>query len=180
MAAITSAVVGAVASIGSSAYQAYAASSAGGGGPGRDPYYRRGPQDPLDKAMRSYYQRANLANATKTYPSFGDFLTSGGDPSKAQFNLDMPALTPQEATAFGFTGPSGQPVPTVDYAGATSGDINKLSPEQIIYLAKERKRAAGLSNQPVGPWAQTVLNANRRLNRGQPLNPRQTRALNPE
>ena len=164
MAAVTAAVVGAVVAAGSTAYSAYSASQAGGGSPG-NPQFRQAPADPLDRAMRSYYARTTLANADKTYPAFNEYLSSGGDPSKNKFDLDMQDLKPSEAAAFGFTGGRGETIPYGDYEGLASGDIKNLSPDQILYLAKERRRQAMATGQPVGKWAGGVLRTNNRLGR---------------
>jgi hypothetical protein len=49
-------------------------------------------------------------------------------------------MTPQEMAAFGLTGPQGQRVPTSPYDTAlTQG---QLTPEQQIFLGKQRRRAA--------------------------------------
>jgi hypothetical protein len=162
MAAVTAAVVAGVATAASAGYSAYSASQAGGGG-GGNPQFRQAPADPLDRAMRSYYARATLANATKTYPSFGAYASSGGDPSLAKFDLDMPDLKPSEAAAFGFTGGRGESIPGAGYAGLASGDVKNLSPDQILFLAKERRRQAVATGQPVGGWAHSVLSTDRQL-----------------
>jgi hypothetical protein len=164
MAAITAALIGAAATAGTTAYamnqQSQAAKSAG-------PVIRPGPQDPLSEAMRGYYARTTLANATKTYPAFNEYLKSGGDPSKAKFDLDMPDLKPSEAAAFGFTGPRGEAIPGAGYEGLASGTQRELSPEQIMYLAKERRRKAVTRGMPVGPWAQGVVRTDNRLRQTQ-------------
>jgi len=164
MAAITAALIGAAATAGTAAYaanqQSQAAKSAG-------PVIRPGPQDPLSEAMRGYYARTTLANATKTYPSFKGYLESGGDEAKAKFDLDMPALKPSEMAAFGFTGPRGEVIPGADYNDAASGAQKELSPEQIMYLAKERRRKAVTRGMPVGPWSQGVITTDNRLRKTQ-------------
>jgi hypothetical protein len=161
MAVITAAAIGAVGAVGAAGLS-YAASQQGGGG-GGNPSFRQGPSDPLDRSMRSYYARATLANATKTMPSFGAFATSGGDPSLAKFDLDMPDMKPSEAAAFGFTGVRGETIPGQDYESLASGDVKNLNPEQILYLAKERRRQAVATGQPVGGWAHKVLSTDRQL-----------------
>jgi|KBSMisStaDraftv2_1062788.scaffolds.fasta_scaffold1017811_1 hypothetical protein len=160
MAAITAALIGAAATAGTAAYTVHQQSQAG---KTTDPVIRQGPQDPLSEAMRGYYARTALANADKTYPSFGAFLQSGGDPSLSEFNMDMPALKPSEAAAFGFTGPRGEVIPGVSQEDLASGRQKELSPEQILYLAKERRRKAVTRGQPVGPWAQGVIKTDNRL-----------------
>jgi len=106
-----------------------------------------------------------VENQDKTYPSFGEFLTSGGDPAKAEFDLTVPGMKPSEAAAFGLTGGRGEAVP---YYDSSQGE-GALSPEQRLYLAKERQRRAKETGgkQPTYTWAEATTNtrnlyANRR------------------
>jgi len=106
-----------------------------------------------------------VENQDKTYPSFGEFLSSGGDPAKAAFDLTTPGMKPSEAAALGLTGGRGEAIPYYD-PGAGEGN---MSPEQRIYLAKERRRHAAETGSPMPPntWAEATINtrnlyANRR------------------
>jgi hypothetical protein len=114
--------------------------------------------------MRSYFARSTLANAENQYPAYNDYLASGGDPAKARFDLQMPGMTPGEATGLGFIGKRGETIPGLDQAAVTSGDIKNLSPEQILYLAKEkRRRAAAMGTE--SPWASKVVRTSNQLGR---------------
>ena len=62
--------------------------------------------------MKDYYARMVVADTDKTYPSFGSFLESGADPSKADFGLITPGMKPSEAAALGFTGGRGEQIRT--------------------------------------------------------------------
>jgi len=163
MAAITAAVIGAAVTVGTTAYTA---SQSSGGGGSQNPNIKPAPQDPLDKTMRTYYDRLTVANANTRYPSFAEYINSGGDPAKAQMDVKIPDLKPSEAAALGFVGGHGEQIPTVSQAGLASGDITKLTPEQTLYLSQERARAAAASGQKPGPWAargQRLQNRDERL-----------------
>src|SRR5215471_20689970 len=167
MAAITAAVVGGVATAASAGMSAYQASQTPA--TGANPKYTQAPQNPQDKAMKDYFDRVTVANAAKTYPSFSGFLQSGGDPSKAQFPMTMPNLTPNEAASLGFVGGKGEPIPGVSQA-SVSGDPNvpqttSLTRDQMMYMAKERARQAAMSGQQPGPWAGNVMTKQKNLNR---------------
>jgi hypothetical protein len=118
------------------------ATSGGGGGSGGPTQFQKVPQDPLTVAQRGYWNRVAVENANKTYPSFAAYSQSGGDPNLAKFPLTMPGLTPQEMTAFGFTGPQGQRIPTTPQAQAGGAAATGLSPTQEIYLSQQRNRQA--------------------------------------
>jgi hypothetical protein len=150
---VTAAAVGAATTIGTTAMSMSGAMGGGGGGSAPAPNFKPVPQNPQDKAMKDYFERMTVANADKTYPAFSGFLESGGDPDKAKFDLTMPGMKPSEAAAFGFVGPKGETIPTVNYADAASGDVTNLTTEQRIYLAKERAGQAATSGQKPGPWA---------------------------
>jgi hypothetical protein len=155
MAAVTAAVATAAtaaATIGTTV--AGAVSSGGGGGSGGPTKFQQVPQDPLTKAQRGYWNRVAVENANRTYPSFAAYSQSGGDPNLAKFPLTMPGLTPQEMTAFGFTGPQGQAIPTTPQAQAGGASATGLSPTQEIYLGQQRSREA---KQAGGSGADTPL-----------------------
>jgi hypothetical protein len=153
MAAITAAVIGTVGSVAAGAMSSGMIGGGGGGGGGSTGDVKKIPMDPNDKAMRDYFARMTVANANKTYPSFGEFLGSGGDPAKATFDLEMPGMKPSEAAALGFVGGKGEAIPYVPYEDVASGDISSLTNAQRQYLAKERAKAAAAAGQDPGPWA---------------------------
>lgn len=166
MAAVTAAVVGTVATVaatGMSVAQSQGAFGGGGGGGGGGGNYTRTPMDPHQRAMRDYFARMAVVNQDKTYPSFGEFLSSGGDPTKAEFDLEKPGMKPSEAAALGLTGGRGEAVPYYDQDAAPG----TLSPEQRIYLARERQRRAREtgSKMPTYTWAEATLNATDRYKR---------------
>jgi|SRR5215472_999681 len=159
MAVVTAAVVGAVATAATTGYSMYQASQTPGSG--QPAQMKQVPMNPQDKAMKDYFDRLTVANAAKTYPAFSGFLESGGDPSKAQFPMTMPNLTPNEASALGFVGGKGEPVPGVPQASVSGApgvpQTTQLSQDQMFYMAKERARQANLSGQKPGPWASAVM-----------------------
>ena len=55
----------------------------------------------------------------------------------------------------GFVGGHGEKLPGIDYETATQGGLadTGLTPEQRMYLATERARAARAQGQEPGPWA---------------------------
>lgn len=167
MAAVTAAVVAGVATVAATgmqvAQQQGAFGGGGGGGGGTD--VKRLPADPQDKAMKDYYARLAVSNVDKTYPGFNEFLESGGDPAKAKFDMTVPDLKPSEAAALGFVGGKGEAIPTVSQAGLASGDITSLTPEQRIFLAKERAAAAKASGGKPGPWADRVTRLGGKIGR---------------
>lgn len=167
MAAVTAAVVAGVATVAATGMQVAQSQGAfgGGGGGGSGGKVTKIPPDPADKAMRDWADRMVIANADKTYPGFGEFLQSGGDPAKAQFDLTVPDLKPSEAAAVGFVGGKGEAIPTVSQEGLASGDITNLTPEQRLYLAKERYRSAKAAGQEPGPWASRVNRLSGRIDR---------------
>jgi hypothetical protein len=127
-----------------------------GGGSSAKPNFKPVPRSPDDQAMRDYYSRMLIMNANAQPPSFADYSNSGGDPSKAQFPLQMPGLTPKEMTALGFTGPQGQAVPTTSQADVAAGGTSgmQLTPAQEVFLGKQRSREA---QQAGGPGNATPL-----------------------
>ena len=162
MAAVTAAIVGGVATAAAAGISAsQAAKTPASGQPAQ---LKQIPMNPQDQAMRDYFDRLTVANADKTYPSFAGFLNSGGDPSKAQFPLTMPNLTPNEASALGFVGGKGEAIPGVSQASVSGApgvpQTTQLTSDQMFYMAKERARQAQLSGQKPGPWASSVM-ANR-------------------
>ena len=166
MAVATAAVVGAVATVAATGVgiaQSQGAMGGGGGGQ-QQPKFGQVPEDPQDRAMKDYYARALVANAQAQYPAFNEYLRSGGDPSKAQFQLTMPGMKPSEAAALGFTGTRGEPIPyaTPESVAAAGG---RLSREQIMYLAQERRREARARGQEPGPWAGRVGKLGGRIGR---------------
>jgi len=77
-------------------------------------------------------------------------------------------MTPNEASALGFTGKYGESIPYVGQAAAAAGQApggggTQLTPEQTLYMAKERAREARAQGQQPGPWASQVLKTSRRL-----------------
>jgi hypothetical protein len=180
MGVVTAAVIGAAATAGSIGYSAYSASQTPSG-PGANPTISQLPQDPLSKAQRDYYARMTMSNLNSVAPTFGSVLATGGtgpgggaDMSTAKFPLVTPGMTPNEAAAFGFVGGHGEQIPYVNQGaaaasqggpGGTPGQPGgmTLSPEQTMYMARERARIAGLTGQKPGPWATNVLNTNERL-----------------
>jgi hypothetical protein len=158
MAAVTAAVVAGVATVAATGMQVAQSQGAfgGGSGSGSQPNVKPMPEDPQDKAMKDYFARMTVANVDKTYPGFGEFLESGGDPAKAKFDLTVPGLKPSEAAALGFVGGKGEDIPEVSQAGLASGDITSLTPAQRIFLAKERAGQAAASGGEAGPWASKV------------------------
>jgi len=154
MAAVTAAVVAGVATVAATGMQvAQSQGAMGGGGGGGQPEIKKIPMDPNDKAMRDYYARLTVANANTRYPSFAGFTESGGDPAKAQMNVNMPEMKPSEAAALGFTGPHGENIPGVKYEDVASGAQQQLTPEQTMYLAKERARTAQAEGRDTPKWA---------------------------
>lgn len=189
MAAVTAAVIGTVATVAATGYSvAQQASASGGGGSTQQPKFGQVPGNPQDKAMRDYYARTLVQNADKTYPAFSDYLSSGGDPTKAKFDLEMPNLSPSEASALGFTGPKGEQIPGVKQSDISAEGIATMTPEQRLYLAKERARRSRAIGSEPGPWSGNVettdtslRNAQKRLSEVQasttmPL-PRQERKI---
>ncbi|GEM_PF-6725976 len=164
MALTTAAVVSAVAA--TAAAGAGAAQSAGAfdeGTPGgRDPKIYRTPEDPQDRAMKDYSYRMAMSNIDKQYPSFMEFLQSGGDQAKSKFDLTVPEMTPEEAAALHFTGGRGENIPEM-----TDEDIARgsMKPEQRLYLARVRARDAWASGQKPGAWAARGENAWSRIHR---------------
>lgn len=165
MAAVTAAVVATAATAAAAASQAgaFSGGSSGGGG-STDTNYKKVPQDPQDKAMRDYYARALVANSGKTYPGFGEYLQSGGDPAKAEFPLEMPGMKPSEAAALGFTGSRGEAIPTTS-PEAIAEQGGALTQEQQMYLAEERRRQAAAEGHAPGPWAAKIGKVSNRLER---------------
>lgn len=165
MAATTAAVVAAAATVAGTATSVASQAGAFGGGSqsGGGSGYSRTPMDPHQRAMRDYYARMVVENQDKTYPSFGEFLSSGGDPEKAKFDLTVPGMKPSEAAALGLTGGRGEAIP---YYDSTAGE-GSMTPEQRLYLAKERRRRARETGEkmPTFTWAEASLNANERYNR---------------
>jgi hypothetical protein len=118
-----------------------------------------------------------IANIDKTAPSFGSVLATGGtgeqggvDMNAAKFPLSIPGMTPNEASAFGLVGSHGEAIPYTSpgalagSAGAGgTGPAATLTPEQTLYMARERNRIAAQTGQKAGPWATKVLNTNNRL-----------------
>lgn len=102
--------------------------------------------------MRDFYARMLVMNANAQPPSFGDYSASGGDPSKAQFQMQMPGLSPSEMAGLGFTGKQGQAVPFTPQAQA--GTQGALSAQQMIYLGRQRSKEA---QQQGGPGTATPL-----------------------
>jgi hypothetical protein len=165
MAAVTAAVVAGVATVAATGMSVAGGMGGGGdGGAAKDPNFKPVPEDPQDRAMRDYYARALVANATKTYPAFSEYLQSGGAAEKAKFPLEMPGMKPSEAAALGITGPRGEAIPyvTPEAAAAAGG---RLSPEQILYLAQERRRDAAQRGKEAGPWATKVGRLGGRIGR---------------
>jgi len=166
MAVVTAAVVGAVATAATTGYSMYQQSQTPA--TGANPKYTQAPMNPQDKAMKDYFDRVTVANANKNYPSFAGFLESGGDPAKAQFPMTMPDLTPNEASALGFVGGKGEPIPGVSQASVSgtpgTPQTTSLSTDQMMYMAKERARQAAMSGQQPGPWAGNVMQKQRTLN----------------
>jgi hypothetical protein len=157
MAAVTAAVVGTVATVAVAGTQiAQSQGAMGGGGGSKPPDIKPLPEDPQDEAMKNYYARAMVANATKTYPGFGEFLQSGGDPAKAKFDLAMPEMKPSEAAAFGFVGGKGEDIPGISHEAAAGGMPGGLTTEQRMYLAEERRRKAKTQGQEPGPWSKRL------------------------
>lgn len=155
MAAVTAAVVAGVATVAATGMQVAQSQGAfgGGSGGGQGGKVTRTQEDPQDKAMADYFARMTVSNVDKTYPGFGEFLQSGGDPAMAKFDLTVPDLKPSEAAALGFVGGKGEAIPTVSQGGLASGDITSLTPEQRMFLAKERAAQAHAAGQEPGPWA---------------------------
>jgi hypothetical protein len=176
MAAVTAAVIGAAATAGTAGYGIYQSQQTPSG-PGANPTISRIPQDPLSKAERDYYARMGIANIDKTAPSFESVLATGGTGEQgganmeaAKFPLTVPGMTPNEASAFGLVGSHGEAIPYTS-PGALAGSAGAggpgpaatLSPEQTLYMARERNRIAAQTGQKAGPWATKVLNTNNRL-----------------
>lgn len=176
MAAVTAAVIGAAATAGSAGYGIYQSQQTPSG-PGQNPTISRLPEDPLSKAERDYYARMGIANIDKTAPTFGSVIATGGtgpgggaNMDAAKFPLAVPGMTPNEASAFGLVGSHGEQIPYENVgnlqqsAGAGGpGGAATLSPEQTLYMARERNRIAAQTGQKAGPWATKVLNTNNRL-----------------
>jgi len=167
MAAVTAAVVAGVATVAATGMQVAQSQGAfgGGGGGGGQANVKPLPEDPQDKAMKDYFARMTVANVGKTYPGFGEYLESGGDPEKAKFDLAIPELKPSEAAALGFVGGKGEDIPGVSQEGLASGDITSLTPEQRIFLAKERAAGAKASGGKPGPWAGRVTRLGGKIGR---------------
>jgi hypothetical protein len=165
MAAITAAAIGAAATIGTTAYTM---SQQSGGGGSTNPKFAQTPQNPQDKAMRDYYDRLTVENVDKTYPGFGAYLQSGGDPDKAKFDLTVPGMKPSEAAALGIVGGRGESVPYVDpKTGLPTTPSNSLTPEQTLYLAQERRRQAAATGQDPNKstWATRAVSTANTLDR---------------
>lgn len=159
MAAVTAAVIAGAATIASTGAGIAAQQGAFGGGSGSGGSgggYARTPLDPHQRAMRDYYARMVVENQDKTYPSFSEYLSSGGDPSKGTFDLTQPGMKPSEAAALGLTGGRGEAIP---YYDVTKGE-GEQTPEQRIYLAKERVRHAKETGNKMPPWTWAEATAN--------------------
>jgi hypothetical protein len=113
--------------------------------------------------MRDYYARMAIVNQDANYPSFGAFLSSGGDPEMANFDLEKPGMKPSEAAALGLVGGRGEAIPYYDQETMPAN----LEPEQRIYLAKERRRHARETGSKMPPWtwAEATLNTQGRYAR---------------
>lgn len=125
-----------------------------GGGAASNPQFKPVPRAPDDQAMRDIGARMLLQNANAQYPGFADYSRSGGDPSKAQFPLSLPSLSPQDMTALGFTGKQGQAIPGTPMEQAAAAGATGLSPQQSIFLGKQRSNQA---QQAGGPGNATPL-----------------------
>jgi len=165
MGAVTAAVIAGAATMISTgvgvAAQQGAFGGGSGGGDGKD--WSRTPMDPHQRAMRDYYARMAVVNQDKTYPSFGAFLSSGGDPALSEFDLEKPGMKPSEAAALGLVGGRGEAIPYYDQETMPAN----LTAEQRIYLARERRRRARETGSKPPPWthSEAVLNARDRYAR---------------
>jgi len=152
MAAVTAAAISAAVAVGGAAYSATQQASSGGGGGGNPKHFGPVPEDPQDEAMKNYYARLVAANVNTPYKSFSGYLGSGGDPAAAAMDVTIPEMKPSEAAKLGFVGGHGEDIPGYDpTSGATS-----LTPEQRIYLAKERVRAMREKGQEAEGWPKTL------------------------
>jgi hypothetical protein len=139
-----------------------------GGSSSTKPNFNQVPQNPQDQAMKDYYDRLTVANTDKTYPAFGDYLESGGDPAKAKFDLTMPGMKPSEAAALGITGGRGESIPMVNpLTGAPDAPSASLNPAQTLYLAQERRRALAAQGQDPNKasWATKAVSTANTLDR---------------
>lgn len=164
MGAVTAAVIAGAATMASTGAGIAAQQGAfGGGNSGGNGNYSRTPMDPHQRAMRDYYSRMVVENQDKTYPGFGEFLSSGGDPAKAEFDLTTPGMKPSEAAALGLVGGRGEAIP---YYDPSTGE-GSLTPEQKIYIARERRRHAAETGSKMPQWthSEAVLNARDRYAR---------------
>lgn len=163
---VTAAVVTAATAVGAGAYQGVQAHNAAqaAGQPLQQPTQHGALEDPINNAMRTYYGRLQMANTGTRYPAFSSFLQSGGDPSKAQMNVQIPQMSPFEAEALGFVGTHGTPVTTVgtpDQAGNLSQ--TGLTPQQRLYLAQQHVHRAIAAGLTPGGWQQNVVTTQHRL-----------------
>lgn len=161
MAAITAAAISAAVAVGTTAYTA-SQQGGGGGGSDRPKNFYGKPEDPQDEAIKNYFARLNVENVGTKYPDFGQYLQSGGDPAKAQMDVKYPALKPSEAAALGITGGRGESYPGVDPTTGETVNSAALSPEQRLYLARERYRKAKAQGVDPGGWEEHVVNQARR------------------
>src|SRR5215472_9649347 len=172
MAAVTAAVVAGVATTSAAGYSAYQQSQTPGSG--HTPAFSNVPQDPLTQAIRGYAARTEISNQATMAPSFASELATG-DATSIKTPWVHPGLTPQETTAFGLTGGAGQAVPYVNAPGTTAPPPMTLTPQQRLYLARQRQQMALQAHTDPNaavPGSMAILNAQQRV---QNLQARQAR-----
>lgn len=137
-----------------------AASQAGAFGPGSpdQPKFQQVPKRPFETAQQRYMTRVMMSNLNNRGPNYQDWLKSGGT---AEFQLNTPGMTPMEASGMGFTGPRGEKIP---YYDPTTGG-GQLSPEQTLYLARQRARDARSRGEFAHGWDEQLINVSRQYNK---------------
>lgn len=152
MATIAAAAIGAAGSIAGGVLSSQGAKSAASAGKGQ---IQNIPLPNYASALGRYASRLTAANATAVAPTFGEWLSSGG---QAKFPVANAGLNPLEAARLGLIDPkTGRPVPFYD-----PNTQNRLTPEQVLYLGQQRRRKFG--DKATGPAA-TYADVSQRLDR---------------
>lgn len=119
---------------------------AGGGGGAGTPQVTNIPLPKYQRGLQHYTARLLAENATQAPPSFGEFVSSGG---QATFPMINRGMTPREAAQLGIVSPRGGAVPFTSFGGQTTTEPVQLTPQQQLYLGYQRNRSGGEAGGPL-------------------------------